>query len=208
MRMHAAVVAGIAAAVAATAANGQVLFHDSFDAQHQGQSALNIPALDGWTITGGTVDLIGNGNWDFYTGQGLYLDLDGSTNEPALLATNMVLSPRLYMLTFRLGGSQRGDENTVRVRAGSVTQMFTAAANAPLTMFSVPFEVVPGGPAEVSFQNLGGDNTGAILDEVTISAIPEPAAAAILALGFLVMRPANVARGDRRRAVVLRRRAG
>ncbi|MDD5661483.1 MAG: PEP-CTERM sorting domain-containing protein, partial [Candidatus Omnitrophica bacterium] len=39
--------------------------------------------------------------------------------------------------------------------------------------------------ASLSFENLGGDNVGAILDNVKISAIPEPATLSLLGLGLL-----------------------
>ena len=44
----------------------------------EGTAALNYDAFINWTVTGGTVDLQGNGSFDFMPGNGLYVDLSGS----------------------------------------------------------------------------------------------------------------------------------
>ena len=56
----------------------QVLFEDNFDTENDGIGELSYDNLANWTILSGGIDLIGNGFWDAYPGNGLYLDLDGT----------------------------------------------------------------------------------------------------------------------------------
>ena len=50
-------------------------------------AALNYTGFANWTVYSGTVDLIGNGSYDFLPGDGLYVDLDGSTSDAGVLTT-------------------------------------------------------------------------------------------------------------------------
>jgi hypothetical protein len=116
------------------------IFSDNFNTENGGvadASTLNYNTFANWTVNGGgTVDLIGNGYFDFYPGQGLYVDLDGSTsNAGQLTSINIALNPGTYTLQFLLGGSQRGDTNTVRVWLGSLySESFTLASSDPLAL--------------------------------------------------------------------------
>lgn len=81
-----------------------------------------------------------------------------------------------------VGGSQRGDTNTVRVGLGTSFQDITLASSAPLSLQTLTFTTTGGG---LSFTNLGAsDNIGLILDEVGVAAVPEPATWAMMFLGF------------------------
>lgn len=151
------------------------LFADDFDAENGGVGALNHTGFANWAVTDGTVDLIGNGFFDFYPGNGLYVDLDGSTADAGVLTTTMTfaLPEGSYELSFDLGGSQRGDSNDVTVTLGGLyTDTLTRASADPLAGVSVPV-VVPAGGALVtlSFENAGGDNVGAILDNVRLASV-------------------------------------
>ena len=55
---------------------------------------LNYNSFSQFSVTNGTVDLIGNGFFDFYPSQGRYVDLDGSTGNAGLLGTNKALCSR------------------------------------------------------------------------------------------------------------------
>src|SRR5512134_1207510 len=89
------------------------LFSDNFDSE---TLALNYNAFANWTVSDGTVDLIGNpAFFDLLPGNGRYVDLDGSTSNAGVM-TSSALSLTggvTYDLTFSLAGSQRGDSNTV-----------------------------------------------------------------------------------------------
>lgn len=168
-------------------AQAAVVFSDNFNAETQG---LNYNGFANFAVTAGSVDLIGTGFFDFYPGNGNYVDLDGSTagdNPAGQITTNMIFGPGAYSLSFDLGGSTRGDTNTVLVQLGDFSSMLTLASAVPLTTFSFTFNTAASGA--LSFANLGrSDSFGLILDnvEVSSSAVPEPSSWGMLILGFAI----------------------
>jgi hypothetical protein len=168
------------------AAQAAVVFSDNFDTENLG---LNYTSFANFNVTGGSVDLIGQPSFfNFYPGSGRFVDLDGSAgsnNNPAgQISTKSSFGAGNYLLTFNLGGSARGDTNTVEVRLGNFSQFITLASNAGLTTQSFAFATTGGA---LSFTNLGqSDNVGLILDNVQLaSAVPEPATWAMMLTGFL-----------------------
>lgn len=101
-----------------------VLFEDNFDEENGGQAQLDYFTFQNWDVIQGTVDIIGNGACDFLPGNGLYIDLDGSSSIAGTIETKtaFTLNPGQYQLQFQLAGSQRGDTNTVVVSLGSIFQ--------------------------------------------------------------------------------------
>jgi hypothetical protein len=189
MKKLPAALIGLMLILCAPAIQAAVVFSDNFNAENGGTGVLNYNGFANWSVSGGTVDLIGNGFFDFYPGNGLYVDLDGSTSRAGLLTSSPAfsLAAGSYTLQFALGGSQRGDSNTVRVVLGSLySESFTLASADPLTL--ITRTIVVGGPtsASLDFQNSGGDNLGAILDNVSLSTtgVPEPAGITLMALGL------------------------
>lgn len=184
-----AVLVGASLFLGVSVANAAVIFADNFNAENGGVGALNYTAFAQWTVSGGTVDLIGNGFFDFYPGNGLYVDLDGSSSDSGLLTSSplLALAPGDYTLQFALGGSQRGDTNTVRVVLDALySESFTLASSDPLGLITRTINVISPLSASLQFQNAGGDNIGAILDNVSLNtAVPEPASIALLGLGLV-----------------------
>ena len=176
---------------AAQPAAATVIFSDNFNAENGGVGVLNYGAFANWGVSGGTVDLIGNGFFDFYPGNGLYIDLDGSTSNAGILTTTAFFGPGSYVLSFNLGGSTRGDTNTVIVRFGGVDISgggITLGSAAPFNpAFSLSFDAA--GPGQISFENLGGDNLGLILDNVELdqTAVPEPGSLLLLGGGLAAL---------------------
>ncbi len=175
--------------LSATAAQAVPLFNDTFDSEALG---LN-QALDNWTVSDGTIDVIGTGFFDLHPGNGNYLDLDGSTSNAGKITTNTVfnLLAGTYTLSFELGGSKRGDGNTVTVALGSIfSEVFALPSNAPLQSISRTITLASAaGSGALSFDHAGGDNLGLILDDVSLdfsrvqTSVPEPSSLALLALG-------------------------
>jgi PEP-CTERM motif len=174
----------VAMAAVATSAQATVIFSDNFNSETQ---ALNYTGFANWTVTAGSVDLIGTGFYDFYPGNGNYVDLDGTTpgqNPAGQITTDDSFGAGTYTLSFDLGGSTRGDTNTVEVALGNFVKDITLASSAPLALYSYTFTTTGG---HLSFTNLGlSDNFGLILDNVTLS-VPEPATLGLFGMGLLAM---------------------
>lgn len=152
--------------------SGLRVFADAFDPENGGHGQLNFASFARWTVSDGSVDLIGNGLFDFLPGNGLYVDLDGSTGNAGRLATRtpVAVAPGSYRLLFRLSGSRRGGTDTVTVRLGDlIEQDITLASREPFTQFSLPFVVTSSTALDLSFENHGGDNMGLLLDDISIA---------------------------------------
>jgi hypothetical protein len=164
------------------------LLSDNFNSENGGVGRLNYTNFANFNVTAGSVDLIGNGFFDFYPGHGLYVDLDGSTGQAGTLTSMLTFAPGAYQLSFELGGSQRGVLDHVMVRFGDFSQQFTLQSADPLTLFSLAVTTSTAGP--LSFQNVEPGDIGAILDNVTVTAnasVPEPSTLALMTLGGLCM---------------------
>jgi len=158
----------------ASTAQATTIFSDNFDA--------NVLGLDtvptGWTVTDGTVDIIGDGYFDFIPGSGKYIDLDGSVNDAGVLTKSLLLTAGLtYTATFDLAGNHRNSSpetvpGILGVGLGNVSNTFSLAQNDGWTSFSLTFTPVVTGSYILSFGNSGGDNIGMLLDNVVVS-VPE-----------------------------------
>lgn len=182
---HVACLAALAAACSAQAST--TVFADSFEATALG---LNRgPA--GWTVSGGTVDVVGPGVWgQLCLNTGRCVDLDGSTGQAGLLSRSVSLTGGVsYLLSFDLAGNRRnaGSEQ-VLVSFGSSSSLLSFADASPTAAwqsFSLSFTPVSSGNYVLSFQNQGaGNNIGAMLDNVAVTAVPEPGSAALLLAGL------------------------
>lgn len=155
-----------------------VLLEDNFDSENGGFGSLNYFGLRNWNVIAGSVDLIGNGFADFLPGNGLYLDLDGTTSQAGTIESKstFTLVPGTYRLEFRLAGSQLGDPNRVDVRLGDVyTETFTPPSNAPFTLIVRDIIVTTATSGKLVFQSFGADNMGFLLDNVRLlTDITEP----------------------------------
>lgn len=174
-------------AVTGSAQASTTVFEDSFEATAQGQNLG--PA--GWTVSGGTVDVVGPGWWgQLCLGSGRCVDLDGSTNRAGLLSRSLTLNAGVdYLLSFDLAGNRRnaGSEQ-VLVSFGSSSTLLTlsnASPTATWQRYSLSFTPSSTGSYLMSFQNQGvGNNVGAMLDNVAVTAVPEPTSAALLLAGL------------------------
>jgi hypothetical protein len=173
-----------------------VLFSDNFNTENGGVGALNYNPLTQWDVANGTVDLIGNGFFDFYPGNGLYLDLDGSASNAGDITTKQTFNftPGEYWLSFDLGGSTRGDTNSVQVTLSLGTlfdETFILDSSDPLATVQRLIVVGSDTSGKLAFSHEGGDNLGLILDNVyleqhkTNNVIPEPMTMTLLGAGLI-----------------------
>ena len=202
MKRIVVLLAAVLALATPRSAHATIILFDSFDSENAGAEALNYNGFANFTIAfgTGTVDLIGNGGvFDFLPGNGLYVDLDGSTNDAGfMMSDTLSLLAGNYNLSFDLAGSQRPDgSNTVDVVLfGStflpVLASYTVASGDPFTSRSIPFSVPLAGVMFFVFQNSApagslGDNQGALLDNVLLQTVPEPAALILFGLAALAI---------------------
>ncbi|QSI76404.1 PEP-CTERM sorting domain-containing protein [Niveibacterium microcysteis] len=185
-------VAGLALIALALPAHADTtLFQDNFDTNGGGLNT--VPA--GWTVTDGTVDVIGAGTgWDYVPGSGKFLDLDGTSGLAGTLSVSLnMVAGQHYSAFFDLAGSQvRNDAESVAVSFGAASGTYSLPRTAGWTHFALDFTPTSTGLYSLSFKNAGGDNVGMLLDNVTVTAaVPEPETYAMLLAGLGVVAAAR-----------------
>jgi hypothetical protein len=187
--------------IGAAPAQALPVFEDGFDAETgsgqgaSGQSKVNYAAFVSWTVSNGTVDLIAHGDFGIACagGAGKCVDLDGGSNDAGVLTSVALdLAPGIYELSFLLSGTSSaftqtaaGTPNTVDVSVGSLfATSVTVAKGDPFASYGGSFTVPAPTTVSIVFANQGGDNFGAMLDDVRLTLVPEPGTAALFALGL------------------------
>ncbi|HML72912.1 MAG TPA: hypothetical protein PKB02_00320 [Anaerohalosphaeraceae bacterium] len=168
------------------------VFFDDFNLENGGIYQLNYTGFANWSVSGGTVDLIGVGSpWNYFPTYGLYVDMDGSTNEAGLMLSKEIqLQAGIYEFSYELAGNQRnspGDKVFVNVNVvgdgGIISNTESLDWNAPFTLFSTQFTLTSPQKITISFDGDGGDNIGMLLDNVKLVAIPAPGAILLGVMG-------------------------
>ena len=174
-----------------------ILLEDNFDMENSGVGVFNYFDFAHWDVVEGSVDLIGNGFYDFFPGQGLFLDLDGTTNHAGTLVskTAFTFNPgQVVELSFNLLGQNYYmiQNNSLTVSLGDLfAETFSVADRGLVTR---QFSVEELTTANLIFDHAGGDQGGLLLDEVTlvVKDVPEPSSVlgllAVGALGFRSLR--------------------
>ncbi len=155
-------------------------------------------AITGWTVTGNSVDWIGN-YWDAPSVGGYTVDLDGGA--PGAITQQLTLGAGSYALSFYLSGNPDGAPSTkgLNVTTGSLTTPFTytmTSGNAYHNMLyqqeTVDFTTT-GGPTTIAFASEdpscmpNGCAFGPVIGGVSIIQTPEAgfySYSAAYALGF------------------------
>ena len=121
------------------------IFSDNFDSE---TLSLNYTSFKNWTVSDGTVDLIGAGTPDshnFIPGNGRYVDMDGSNGNAGKITTKaeFTLQPGNYTLSFDLAGNQRNSSTEyVNVLLGSLfSQSYSLAQTTSFQTFTNDFEI-------------------------------------------------------------------
>jgi hypothetical protein len=140
-------------------------------------------------VTDGTVDTVGPGYFPtLCRGTGTCIDLDGSTSNAGVLSMTLSLLAGVeYTAWYDLAGSNRSGSEIVDVSFGASTATHTLASADAYTTWSLGFSPVASGNYLLSFANRGGNNVGAILDDVSVSAVPEPSTTALAVAGLLAV---------------------
>jgi hypothetical protein len=176
----------VAFSVLSTVSHAAVLLNDNFDTENGGTPTLNYSNFKNFNVSAGSVDLIGNGYFDFYPGNGLYIDMCGTTNQCGALTTKQTFAAGNYEITINLGGNARLDvTDGVNVRFGG------SSVNYELTEFqteTVTEWLTLSNPSTLTITDLGqtGNNDiGTNLFSVEVQNVPEPASLAILSIGLI-----------------------
>lgn len=173
-------------------ASATVVFSDDFNSY---TAAIPAPSsFGGWNVISGSVDIIGLSPYDYFPSNGKYLDLDGSTGNGGEISTSAIFGPGSYVINFDLAGSQRGDSNDVVVSFGGNTWNYTVASGDGFIARSFTFTTLT--TTSLAFQNGGTDNMGALLDNVSVTAVPEPSTYGLM-FGGMIMVAGLVARKSR-----------
>lgn len=180
--------------------SASTIFSDNFNSENNGIWQLNYNNFDNWTVTGGTVDLIGIGSqWNYFPSYGLYVDLDGSTGNAGVMASSSsftLLANNVYTFSFDLAGNQRNyaqESTTVEMSLSGnggvqVSNTYSLGRFDPFQTFSFQYTVgAVDELANLSFAAAGGDNIGMLLDNVKIdraAPVPEPGTLLLLGSGL------------------------
>jgi hypothetical protein len=164
---------------------------DNFDTEHGGTGLLNYSGFANFTVTRGSVDLIGNGFFDNFPGHGLYVDLAGTTNQFGAITTRSAFGPGNYVLTLDIGGTlYNGISDGAIVTIGG--QIFTTGPLAGLSeqIFTFDFTLSQAATLTIADAGLSGNaNIGATLFGVTVvdppPTVTEPAAIVLLGAGLV-----------------------
>jgi hypothetical protein len=149
------------------------LFTDTFDSENDGTNGFRIyQDFEKWDVTEGSVDLLGGNYGNLQPGNGLYVDLDGSTNSAGTMETKQTfaLAPGTYQLSFELAGNRRGPQtDVVTVKLGDVySEDFSLPFNAPFRLYTRTISVTAATSGKISFAHSGGDFVGMLLDDVKL----------------------------------------
>jgi hypothetical protein len=152
------------------------LIEDGFDLENRGNGVLNYSGFANWNVIDGTVDLLGTNFYDIYPGNGLYVDLDGSSLDAAKFEykQEIALEPGNYTLEFDMSGYdaddyQRGETNSMTVNLGDLyKETFSIDAPTPFERITRDINVVSPTTANLAFDHAGGDNFGILIDNVKL----------------------------------------
>jgi hypothetical protein len=197
--------AACAVTLSAMPAQAATIFFDDFNAENGGVEQLNYSTFANFVVSDGTVDLIGGGGAnDLLPGNGMYVDLDGSTADAGVMTSGVfALAAGDYKLHFDMAGSQRGSNDTALISifglldSNYASLALTLGTGFPFTTFTLDFVLPVADMVQFSFAghagNPGGDNVGLLLDDVELenitvvdpTPVPEPSTLALMGAGLL-----------------------
>jgi hypothetical protein len=149
------------------------LFVDTFDSENDGANGKRLySTFAKWNIVEGSVDLVGGNYFNMQPGNGLYVDLDGSSGNAGTMETKQefTLAPGTYELSFELAGNRRGNQqDVVTVSLGDVySEEFSLPYQTPFQSYKRTIEVTSATTAKLVFEHSGGDHVGMLLDDVKL----------------------------------------
>jgi len=159
-----------------------ILFSENFDAENAGNGATNYDSFAQFSVPVGDVDLVGNGFADFFPGNGLYVDLDGTGPMAGTLLSKdrfSLVAGEKYRIQFDLANSDDRfggtvNENMLTVIVGNYFEEFTRNNLQAFETITRVFTADDDGNASLIFEHTGGDQLGILLDNISLVAVPIP----------------------------------
>jgi hypothetical protein len=176
------------------ALHAAVIFSDNFNATTLGTDTTP----NGWMLDSGTVDVIGLNFFDFYPGNGNYIDMNGSgvSGQMHTIDAFNFLAGKTYTLSFNYGNNKNSEDNgsieslafgvlgfpgvTINHVGAIASYLIGSVTFTPSTNFSSSIYFNASGTNEADFGGL-------ILDNVSLSVVPVPAALPLLAGGLGIL---------------------
>lgn len=192
----------VSIAVTSSRAEASIITNGDFNTPSGGGSFITLgvgsPALTGWSIDQGSIDVIGQ-YWTNPSGS-QSVDLDG-TPGAAKISQELKTGIGTYQLTFLATGNPEGDPSRnklLRVWLGASSQDFiipiaTSKTQMDWQPYTLTFNAT--GPVKLSFESLTGtpgyggsvniNYCGPVVADVKVSPVPIPGAVWLLGSGLL-----------------------
>ena len=169
---------------AATAAKAD--FIDEFDSENGGVGVLDYTMFNNFNVTQGSVDLIGNDLFVIYPGNGLYVDLNGSSGQSGKMESMQDIAPGAYILRFLIGNNPDvGQVNSMTVSLGTYSETFLRDGNMDLELISRAVFVDSQSKLRFETPFSDNDNGGVIIDAISVTPVPEPSPVLLLTFGLM-----------------------
>jgi len=188
-----------ALALGKPAAAQNLVLNGSFEngAANPGGSFVTVTAGDStsisnWTVTNGSVDYIG-GYWQAQSGS-RSIDLSGGGAGTLAQQSISTISGQTYLVSFWMAGNPDNlpSIKTLNASFGSTTQSFSfddtgkTRNNMGWVNYSF-FATTSGGPTMLQFQSTTATAYGPALDNVSVTAVPEPEEYAVMGMVSLTL---------------------
>lgn len=172
------------ASISASAAASVVVYSENFESYSVPTGSGEVftryaGTLGTWTVLGNSVDVI-KGGYGAINNQSL--DLDGTPGPGGITRDITTVIGNVYQLNFNYSGN--GGARPFNVAFGDLNNTFSGTNL--VGAFSSGFFTATSTSTTLSFQGTSGTNSGATIDDITVTNVPEPGVLGLLIGGLAV----------------------